>query len=301
MKKAVIIFSILALAGLNSKAQPNGGFENWSIIFNIEEPDNWQTLNFLSLFDSLNPLSAFKAIGFDTHSGNYALKLKTVFVPNNPWPAQLEDTINFAYTGKINYTPFSYKYGFPFTGRPQKLEFWSKYAPVGNDTAGTGVVLLKWNGVTHDTIASGKVLIQPSFGYILSQVVLNYFSTASPDSATIVFGSSKDSSVARVGSTLFVDDVIFTGSVGINQQESNTEKVKIFPNPARGNVTILAQIKDADNVQIVDAAGKLAGIYQIQNYIANVNTMLFAEGVYFYGIRDKKNSVLIKGKFNVAK
>lgn len=300
MKIALITFTILLSAILITKAQPNGGFEDWSTEFSHENPDHWQTLNFLSLLVPANPLSAFKATSIDKHSGNYALKIKTVFLNNKPSSIKTGDSAGTVFTGKINYSPPSATYGFPYSGRPENLDFWFKYAPVGTDSAGAIVALLKWNGAGHDTIATGTVVLLTTSDFTLSQVPLEYNSTELPDTAIILFTASIDSVLARVGSTLFIDDVLFTGWVGINEPEL-LSNVKIFPNPAKDNVTILAEIKDADNVRIFDASGKSAGIFNIRNYTTNVNTSFFATGNYCFEIRDKKNKIITTGKFNVIK
>ncbi len=318
MKKGIIISAVnkfavyslqLAISFLancllptsSSKAQPNGGFENWSTVFNYQKPDDWQTLNFLSVLTPTNPLSAFKATGIDKHSGNYALKLKTIFVNNNPSPSVIDDTIGGVFTGRINISPPSYKYGFPYTGRPEKLEFWAKYAPVGIDTGGARVFMQKWNGTSTDTIALGETIINATEAYTLFQINLIYYSTALPDTVTIVFGSSKGINQARVGSTIYIDDVVFTGWVGVDEKDLFFDKVKIFPNPATDEVNILAQIDEANKVKVLDATGKLAGVYTIRNYNATINTSLFARGVYFYEISDKKDKILTKGKFSVVR
>lgn len=301
MKIGLITFAILLSAILITKAQPNGGFENWTPDFSYEDPDHWQTFNFLSLLVPANPLSAFKAIGIDKHSGNYALKIKTVFLNNKPSQIKTGDSAGAVFTGKINFSPPSRTYGFPYTGRPENLEFWFKYSPVGADGAGAGIMLLKWNGSGHDTIATGSVELLATSAYTLSQAPLQYNSTGLPDTAIIIFTASNDSVLARVGSTLFIDDVLFTGWVGVDEQKINSDKVKIFPNPARDNLRILAEIKTADNVRVFDASGKLAGIYKIQNYSTNVNTTQFATGSYCCEIRDKKDRIITTGKFNVIK
>ena len=282
-------------------SQLNGGFENWSTEYNYEKPDNWQTFNFLSVTFPPNPLSAFKGTGVDKHSGNYALKLKTIFVNNNPVPGTIADTIGRVFTGKITISPPSLHLGFPFVGRPEKLEFWCKYNPVGTDEAGAAVILQRWNGNGNDTIATGLTTITAIASYTLFQINLTYLSTALPDSAGIVFASSRRTEQARVGSALYIDDVLFTGWVGIDEPKLCSENIKIFPNPAKDNVNILAQMEEADNVQVADAAGKAVGIYKIQNYKVNLNTSAFSNGLYFYEIRDRKDRILNKGKFSVAK
>ena len=305
MKKLIITAAILtfnfSLSTLNCCAQLlNGGFEDWTTQYNFENPDHWETLNVLSLFS--NPLSAFKAVGVDKHSGNYALKLKTIVLSNNPAPQLIPDTIGFVFTGKINISPPSMKLGIPYTGRPEKIELWAKYTPVGNDLGAIVCNLLKSNGVNHDTVASAELTLPATNTYTLFQVPLNYNLSEQPDSAIIRFSSSKYIDDARVGSTMFIDDVSFTGWVGIEESGAcGTDKVKIFPNPAKENITILAQIDEADNVQVVDASGKLVNVYKIQNYKAIINTSILADGIYFYTIHDKKDRTLTKGKFNVIK
>jgi len=301
MKKLLSVSAILAFTILVCKSQPNSGFENWSTIFNIQSPDSWQTLNFLAAFSPPNPISGTKVTGVDKHSGNYALKIKTIFVNNNPAPGSIDDTVGLAFTGKINISPPSYKYGFPYVGRPEKLEFWSKYIPVGNDMGGARIVLRKWNGTGNDTIALGEMTISTTIAYSLFKIDLTYYSTELPDSAAIVFASSEDGDNARVGSAIYIDDIALTGWVGVNEQNFYSNKVKIFPNPAKDDLKILAQFDEANQVNLIDASGKQMGIYKIQNYCANINTMIFAEGIYIYEIRDKKNKILTKGKFNVIK
>lgn len=301
MKKFVIISIILFFAPIYSgKAQPNGGFENWSTVYSILEPDGWQTLNFVSL-NPPNPLSAFRVTGIDKHTGNYALKLKTVYFDNNPFPSEIGDSAGAAYTGKITISPFAYKYGFPYTGRPEKLEFWAKYTPVGSDTAGALVILKRWDGTMSDTIAIGGVNINTTTGYAPFSANLVYYSNELPDSAVIGFAASKTPMLARLNSTVYVDDVILTGWVGINQYDKKTDLVKLFPNPAKDNVNIQASIEAADKIQIMDASGKVMGTYKIQNCEANINTSLFANGIYIYKIQDNKNRMLTEGKFTVIR
>jgi hypothetical protein len=306
MKKIIFIFALLFLVNLSSKAQPNKGFEDWTTQFSYEIPDKWQTLNFLAALSPPNPVSVTKAIGFDTHSGNFALKLKTIYVNNNPapGPALIYDTMGGIFTGKINPSPFSYNYGFPFTDRPAKLELWYKYAPIGNDTGGVAVVMTKWNGFSRDTVSLDLTNIYASSTYSLLEINLSYVSaTEQPDTAVIALLSSKNRFIARVNSTLYVDDLLFTGWVGINESSKagETAKVKVFPNPASDNIIITTQILDADNIRIVDVSGKCMGTNKILNCSVNVNTSLFVSGIYFYEIGDKKNRILNKGKFNVIR
>ncbi len=301
MKKAVITLVFLTSLFLNAVSQPNSGFENWSTEFNYQSPDGWQTLNFISVFLAPNSLSAFKATGVDKHSGNYALKLKSIFINNNPLPDLVNDTIGYVFTGKVNVSPPSLKFGIPYVGRPEKLEVWAKYFPVGMDLAGVSITLKKWNGTRSDTIAYGDIIIDSTLTYSLFQIDIAYRSNELSDTMIIGFASSYKKSNARVGSTLYIDDVALTGWVGIEEKNIYIDKVKVFPNPATDAININAQMEEADNIQLIDVSGKSIRNYKIQNYNANINTALFAEGIYFYEIRDRENKSIFIGKFNVVK
>jgi len=301
MKKAVTLFFLVACGILTIPAQPNGGFEDWHTEYSFQTLDNWQTLNILTMLTPPNPISAYKATGLDKHSGNCALKIKTIFISNNPAPNFIDDSVGLVFTGIVNYSPPLQKLGFPYTGRPEKLEFWSKYIPVGNDSGGAFVYLRKWNGNTQDTIAFGKTYLAATGTFTLFQTHLTYYSNALPDSAVIIFGSSLKLGHTRVGSTIYIDDVAFTGWVGIDEQNTYREKVKIFPNPVRDNVTISAMIDDAENIQIVDVSGNLFGTYEIRNYKSCINTSSFAGGFYICVILDKKDKILFQDKFSVIR
>ncbi len=305
MKKFIIILVIATLnfklSTLNCLSQPNPGFEKWSTVFGIQEPDDWQTWNFTSLGTPPNQLSVFKASGVDKHSGNYAMKIKTIYLNYNPNPQFFPDSTGFAFTGKINLNPITVKYGYPYSGRPEKLEFWAKYYPVGNDTAAAIVALLKWNGTSSDTIALGVLTFGATAQYSLFQLTLHYFLPDIPDTASIGFASTIGSS-GRIGSTLYVDDLSFTGWVGIDEPSTYPDnKVKLFPNPVTDNLTLSTDIAEANEALVTDISGKTIGVYKIVDHRVNISTAEFEAGTYFCELRDKKNKILTKSKFTVVK
>ncbi|MGB3947076.1 MAG: hypothetical protein WBM13_03765, partial [Bacteroidia bacterium] len=193
MKKlsVFILFCLILFNRIN--AQPNGGFENWITEFGYEAPLDWQTMNVLSLTTPPNPLSAFKSFGIDKYSGFYGLKIQTIHVVNNPAPGGIADTFGVVFKGKITVSPIGFKPGFSYTGRPEKLQFYSKYHPIGNDVAYAFVVLKKWNGFSVDTIALGATEINATPMFEFFEVPLIYRSdTLYPDSVDIAFFSSRN-------------------------------------------------------------------------------------------------------------
>lgn len=299
--KRIIIIIIGALTFTCCWSQPNPGFENWSSQFGMLEPDGWQTLNFLTLLTPPNPLSAFRVSGVDVHSGNYALKLKTVYLNNKPSAVELPDTTGGATTSKIILTPTTNIEGFPYTSRPEKLQFWAKYSPVGNDEGRAAVMLKKSNGNGFDTVAFGLIYIGATPVYTLFEVPIDYKSEELPDTAVIAFGTSKNSLYARVNSTLFVDDLLFTGYVGINESKPIENNVCIFPNPAANEVNIAASVANADNVIITDISGKVQGRYELQSNSLVIDLNFYSSGIYFCEIRDKNNILLHRDKLGIIR
>ena len=308
MKKLKFIFCLI-FANYFVFSQNNGDFENWTLktvntssgTISYQDPDNWQTLNFLSQFG--NPLSAFRASGTDKYSGNYALKIMSVYLPNKLIP-QIPDTLGITYNGKIITSPPSYLPGSPYTGRPAKLGFYSKYIPVGIDTGLAKVVLYRGLTTGRDTIATGRIKILPSGVYSFYEIILNYSSTANPDSAQILFsvsGAGSDSTAKRVGNTLYVDDVLFIGTVDIKEYEGYYSKIKLYPNPTTDVLTINTQVEEAEKIEVTDITGKTRYTYKIVDYHIFINTSLYDYGCYFYRVLNKDGKILVNGKFVVAR
>lgn len=313
-KKILNTIFILLLSPLVVCGQPNGGFENWSTEFYYEIPDGWQTLNVMSLLstpDKINPACVTRAGGVDKRSGFYALKLQSVFFPLNPGHNPIDpinsvipDTICACFLGKITVAPISYREGIPYSGRPEKLQFYAKYIPVGGDKAYVAAYLKKYNPQTQhsDTVANGEITILETPTYTLFEIPLQYTNDSiTPDSAVIGFFSSKRTFTARVGSILLIDDVAFTGWVGIDEQESIADKLKVFPNPANEQIIIETQIAEAQTITITNYIGKHIADYNILGNSTPIDTRTFQQGIYFYDIRSKNKKTLTTGKFVITK
>lgn len=283
-------------------AQPNPGFENWHSELSYLVPDNWQTFNILSVTSPPNPLSAFRVTGIDVHSGNYALQLKTVYFNNFNMPPGFGDTAGGAFTGHINYSPFNINYGFPYTSRPEFFEFWGRYLPVGNDTGVAIVFFTKWNGVKSDTIGFCYQYLfnQPTYNYYKDTIT--YLSDQIPDTAAIIFVTSKSMASARINSVMYVDDVALTGWVGIKEYDKLKEKVKLFPNPAKEFISMQFDFdEDIDEIKIVDLQGKLIEQEKIINNKIIVNTAMYENGCYLFAVYNRDKKIIYQNKFNVVK
>jgi len=313
--KKILLSLLVSGASVYAFAQPTWDFDSpspaWNGVGPNEQPNGWVSGNVLvSPFFPGNTQSVFKATAPDVHGGTYAMKIVTVDLVTNPDPSMIPDPIGFAATGAIVGTAL--KTGFPYTARPLSAGFWYKYAPTGTDTASFFMYLSKWNTITlsKDTIAWGYWETSATVSaYTLTTVTLTYLSTTLfPDSAGILFSATGPGCLAcgNVGSTLWVDDVFFSGWSGINEP-SSSNGVIVFPNPANDYVNIIADVNDASSIIAYDATGRMvssAVLNQAMNGTNRrsgvINTSSLSSGLYSYSILDKNGSSLKNGKFSIV-
>jgi len=177
---------------------PNGDFEDWTPT-NIEEPDSWKTTNFANTFDG--NYAATKTA--DSYDGTYALKLKNVATI---WG----DTLALTTNGSIGSNGPSG--GQPVTQNPQKVSFWYKYAPVGNDTAFAIVFTYRVDPFSGSTVLAEQsvVKLNAATNYTLIEMPLAYNNGPIVDSVNITFASGNIVDTAAyigLGSTLLIDKV----------------------------------------------------------------------------------------------
>lgn len=200
MKK---IFTIIAaslmisgLANAQDPATPNAGFEDWTQVGSRYDPNNWNNLNPSTAI--LGVYTCTRASGIDKHSGNYAIKLqtKTVF---------FQTANGVATTGNLITTaPYGVTGGRPFTGRPDSISGWFKYAPAGADSGFVQFQLF----AAGDTV--GNVRFQTgnyaTSTYTRFSAPIIYSSTATPDTALWLISSSRAANPI-VNSALYLDDL----------------------------------------------------------------------------------------------
>lgn len=304
MKKSILFFvSIFFAFAASSQSIPNPGFESWLPNPDYDDPEGWGTLNLLSIPGFDNPASVFKD-SIAPYAGNYSLKITTVVLVNNPAPDQLADTFGVAFSGMVSFA--GQVLGFPYSLKPTTLNFYYKYTPVDNDTALCNVQLFKYNTTTHmrDTLASGYFSQNNTVSnYTMGSVTLNYnaqFAGLDPDTAMITFQPSNDF-VPIPGSTLWVDELSFTGGVGIDDLASSKKDVLVYPNPAVNELTIVSQNENGEKVIVFDEAGRMLTSILLVNKTAKVDLHSYQNGNYFYRITDKDEAIITSGKFSIAR
>lgn len=220
MVRKVILLHLFFIVASGLFAQtmpiPNGGFENWwTYPFTIYETPKCWTDNDL-LYQHFDP--GYKGITLlkttRSHSGKYALQLGVTFNHN--------DTVNGGIysTGSVDSLlrllehvaaagfPCSQKYG-NFTG-------YYIFNALPGDTAVFGAILTKWNWVkkSRDTIVNSVLRVGDiQTNYVPFVVPLKYrIKNEVPDTAFISIGiQSQSVKQAKVGTSLIIDDLIFSG------------------------------------------------------------------------------------------
>ncbi len=93
---------------------------------------------------------------------------------------------------------------------------------------------------------------------------------------------------------------IKAASTGINEVADKSGSL-VYPNPASTALNIKLASCENGVVKIMDITGREISSSQFSNKLAVVNTSHLVNGVYFYQVFDKTNTLVDTGKFSVAK
>ncbi len=312
MKKKILTVFAMALSTIGAMAQVDFTFdEEWVAppFANAENPLGWTGFNVLTTSFVGMPQTVFQETA-NPYSGTAAVKIVTEVIPNPYRPGQNFDTVGVLIIGDITMaSPISVQYGdslIPST-RPAQLSFACKYTPQAGDSAFVLAYLTHFNGVKRDTIASGKYATGvTTANYSIQNVTMNYdpnpaFNTVLADSQFVLVSASIYSHAgAKKGSTLWVDQMAWSGYVSINDIGNVKNTVSVFPNPAADNIIITSSM-NAKAVEVMDVTGRLIDTYSMQNNKADLQTTGFSPGMYFYTILSDTNEIMNRGKFEIVR
>ena len=267
----------IALLPLLASAQiPNGDFENWVDQGGYSDPVGWLTYDF-TITPGGWPVSTVEP-GTPGASGNYHCVITTQQVPLGP-------TIQ----GWISAGTSGTNAGFPYTARPAVLTGQWQYGIQPNDTAQVTVALI--NGATQTFIAQGILEVTGSLAnWQTFEVPLTYFNAETPDTAYIQIVSSISFSNPVVGSFMKVDDLAFSGSVGVNEIGEHAP-MQLFPNPGKDQVT-LSLPPGPNIITLFDATGRMVLQQRTTDARPVIATEVLPAGLYRITLRDERGAVL---------
>ena len=285
--KKIYILSLLILAtvkfGFAQTPQNNlisWDMESWFTSLGASNPTGWISANILA------PGTVEKSAGINVTDTCAKITTKYSSGLSTQTGGVVPDTSGFMFTGTISLFPQGVRQGFPYSDRPEYIQFYSKYAPVGNDTAFVSVFLFKRNAGAsqRDTIATAYYKeFETSSAFSFHTLNLNYKtplipSNPSTDSLLIIIGSSQRTN-AKIGSTFYIDGVDDNWT-GISKKFNNSSDF-ISPNPAADYFTWNNLAKGVSRVELYDISGKLVLTENIQKDIVSISTAQLKNGVYF--------------------
>jgi hypothetical protein len=306
MKKFLLLLFPAAFA-ISAHAQntiPNFDMESWNNSTGFyDEPNGWGTFNVLSqTLLGGNPVSCFKD-STNPHAGNYCARIESVALTANPASGTIPDTLGAIWTGAISFISQSATFGYQSTVRPMTFSWWDHYTPMSaGDSGFVLVALTHWNGASTDTLAWAGSIVYNTTSWTPYNTNFYYNplfpNTIFPDTAVVV-ASATDDYFPRPGSTLWLDDLSFSGWVGVNEFAADNS-VSVFPNPS--STTTNFEVNDANAFEIVvyDMTGREIKRQEIISNKVSIDSYTMAQGVYSYTILSKENSVLSRGKFSVS-
>jgi hypothetical protein len=286
--KKIYILSLLILATVNvgfAQTPQNNliswDMESWFTSLGASNPTGWVSANII--------VSGTVVISPGINGTDTCAKITTKYSPglSTQTGGVVPDTSGFMFTGTAIFAfPISIKQGFPYSDRPEYIQFYSKYTPVANDTAFVSVFLFKRNAGAsqRDTIATAYYKeFETSSAFSFHTLNLNYKTPLIPanpatDSLLIIVGSSQRTN-AKIGSTFYIDGVDDNWT-GISKKFNNSSDF-ISPNPATTHFTWNNLSKGVSRVELYDISGKLVFTENIQKDIVSISTAQLNNGVYF--------------------
>jgi hypothetical protein len=280
---ALVIDRISFTGVADQPALLNGDFEQWTNV-QIESPISWYTDN-----GDFKNSAMIKTS--DAHSGSYAVELKTFLGEENNQPKVRSGQLMTGYYGNNcngNCFPVG---GCPFTNQSDMLEFYYKYAPIGNDNGTVDLLFKTKSGSNNGWYAHADLPASSSYSKVQVPINLSFV----PDTVVIQFQSSNWStlSTANIGSDLKIDDVVFLSQkTGVKNIHST--QTLFYPNPVQSNLSF----RPETNIQEVFIYS-LSGSLVLKQSIAkdNMDVSSLNKGIYLIRLKTKDgiyNEKLIK-------
>lgn len=259
MKQFLLSLVAVCTAGVAQAQQavPQGGLENWVIRNGVLAPTGWLNTDDLLVAAGFPFVTGTVTRSGTARSGSYAAQLATSNAP------LLGKVPGLLIIGSRLDLGAEFPGGVPYTGRPARLEFYYKLsgAGVANDSAAVQVALTRTVAGKAQMVAEGvKLLLTPASAYTLVTVPLQYQSSAPPDSLRLLFSSGNADNLT-VGTTLTVDDVVFTGTATATRDAVADAALSVYPTSSPdGRFTLAAPDQPAllrGALRVSDATGRV--------------------------------------------
>jgi hypothetical protein len=286
MNYRILSFLLCWAAAAGAQTLPNPGFENWvSIGVACEDPEFWNTPNGgVALF---GVCSATRETT-DAYSGSASVKLTTILLPvvGIRAPAALSNGILVVNASD----PFNstVQGGSPIWGRPDALIGYYRYEPQGGDSLTIRVRLFDLVGSDTLLIAEDEFFSSAATGsaYELFNLPINYLSSEDADLAQVLIRSTRNTANATVGTTLWLDELRFTGISSAPQQEALPFGFDLYPNPASDWLHLDNSHARLGRAAVFNSAGSLVLEYPLASGANRLDVRELAPGLYTLRLYD---------------
>jgi hypothetical protein len=308
--KKVLLFLSFFIYSVTSPCQqiPNGNMELWDSSDVVPFPVNWLTNAFYASLPCWPPpFSVFQTN--DANSGDYAAKLEAVGCIDDNFVQRVY--IGFLACGN-NSNP-TLAHGIPYSGKPDYLNFYYKFSKVGTDTGFVHIALRLYDslGYAGPVVGEGKYsIISDTNNYTYVSLPVNYLLPDTPEILQVLFSTSKTlvdnnyllsttpGNGAYIGTTLWIDDVTFSGGTIAIPELLNEKLWQIYPNPTNDfSIIEFKSLSSNSNLKIFNSQGKLVkSVKNISNDNVKIEKDNLKPGVYYFLINNELKE-LSKGKW----
>ncbi|MFM2135858.1 MAG: hypothetical protein RL021_1258, partial [Bacteroidota bacterium] len=205
--------------------------------------------------------------------------------------------------------------GIPDNVRSRKLQGYYKYAPAGADSAHITALKWKYNTSTQsrDTIAFGELILPGAVSsYQLFELSLTYRDFANqPDSSLIILTSGYlPSTIVLTNPSvtpqteLVLDELSYTGVVGIDEIPVQLNAFDLFPSPASSWLEVNIDPKDASmrfGCSVLDITGKELLRRDHISTREQLDVTALSAGTYFLCLTDSDGRNVAQKRFSVAR
>ncbi len=284
MKKILLTICFTFIITFQQFGQiPNPGFETWT----AGNPDGWFSNNAQGVYTTVTQSGTF-------HSGSSAARLEVV-------PFSTIIAIPFLWSGS---SPLG---GFPISQSYASLTGYYQLSPVGSD--GLFIVVYMFSNGSYNGAGSIEITNATST-YTQFSVPIDYSTSEQADSASIwIFvGGDTTGEGGNAGSFALIDDLEFTGTVGVNDHVTNTvqtfELSQNYPNPFNPSTTISFNLGKSSFVSLKvynvlgnEVANLVEGYQSAGEHTINFNAENLSSGIYFYKLTSGSLSEIKKMTF----
>jgi hypothetical protein len=222
---ALCISFIFAAGNAFSQTQlTNSDFELWDNVGGAtEEPQEWSSNKTGSGFASLGPQTCFREATI-IHGGTYAVRLTTL---SSGFGSNVNGVVTCGRVNAPSTTPSAgynntqqanAPYNMPFTGRPDSIVFWVRYAPGAGDSGRVSILLHSAydqrdpttndaNGATNVIGTAIKNFGTTSGVWVRKSVPFTYSSGSTPAYCLATFTATKVPGGGSTSTVMYVDDV----------------------------------------------------------------------------------------------